>query len=164
MKNRIILAIASIFLFTGCSKTDNTHSNTNTIGMTDNGINIVMTSTSPASNENVVNVTLIKTGSSTALVLEGYNTSSSRMVNLYVKAYGSFTGKGTFTQTGSNGFENHLVEYFAGGQSYMIDHSEFNVNNSNDTYMDGTYTLYLTNDYGTKTVTGYFVANNPLIQ
>lgn len=164
MKNTIILAIASIFFFTGCSKTDNSNSRTNTIGMTDNGIDIVMTSTSPASNQNVVNVTLIKTGSSTALVLEGYNTSSNRMIDLHVKSYGSYTGKGTFTQTGSNGSDNRLVEYFAGGETYTIDHSEFYVNNTNDTYLDGTYTLYLSNDNGAKTVTGYFVAHNPTIE
>ena len=161
-KSLFIITICSI-LFSACSKTDNSHSNTNTVGITDNGMDLVMTSTDPASTENNVTVTLIKTGSSSALVLDAYNTSSARQYSLHVKSYGTFAATGTFTQTG-NTPDNYLYEYFANGQNYTIDHSDFYITNTSDTYVTGTFALYLKNINGTKTVTGYFTANRPIIQ
>jgi hypothetical protein len=157
-----VITICSV-LFSACSKTDNSHSSTNTIGITDNGMALVMTSTAPASNENTVDVTLIKTASSTALVLSASNSSSNRQYELHLKAYGAYTGTGQFSQNGNNG-DNQLHEFFSGGQNYTIDHSDVFVNNTNDTYITGTFTLYLSNSNGTKTVTGYFTANRPVIQ
>ncbi len=160
-KSLFIITICSI-LFSACSKTDNSSSNTNTIGITDNGMALVMTSTEPTSNENTVNVTLIKTGSSTALVLDASNSSSARQYSLHLKAFGSYTGTGTYTQ--SAGVTDYLNEYFSGGQNYIIDHADVYITNNNDKYISGTFALYLKNTNGTKTVTGYITANRPVIQ
>ena len=161
-KSFFILTVCSL-LFAACSKTDNTNSNTNTVGITDNGMTLAMTSSYPVSNENTVDVTLIRTGSSTALVLNASNNSTHRQFELHLKAYGAYTGNGSFTQTGNNG-DNQLYEFYSGGQNYTIDHSDVYVTNTNDTYISGTFALYLSNSNGTKTVNGYFTANRPTVQ
>ena len=122
-----------------------------------------MTSTEPPSTDNVVNVILVKSASSTALILAAYNTTNAKQFDLHLKAYGDKTGAGTFKQSGNNG-ENTFNEYYSGGQSWVIDHSDLFVTNNNDAYLSGNFALYLKNASGSKVVNGYFVGNRVVVQ
>ena len=164
MKKILALLCLCTLLFSSCAKNDNNYSNINTVSILDNGMDLSLNATNPASNENHVEVTLIKTASSSALILNVYNTSSARQFDLHLKTYGSYKANGTYIQNGSNNSENHLYEYFSGGRNYEIYYSELYLTNTNDTYLSGTFNLYLRDDTGNlKTVTGTFSAYSPYI-
>ena len=164
MKRTLFALVVCTTLFSACSKTDNSNSKPNTITLHDNGANYTMTSTSPASSEDVVNVTLEKSSGSSQLIISAYNTSSNKQFSLQLNAFGSYTGIGQFNESLSNTPSDMLTEYFQNGQTYQIDSASINVSASTSTYIAGTYTLFLSNAKGTNSVYGSFSANNPVIE
>ncbi len=164
MKKSIFVLLISSVLFAACSKTDNSSSYPNTITINDNGIDYTMKSTFPSSSEDNVNVTLLKTSSSSALIINAFNTSSNKQFSLNFKAYGSYTGIGHFAQSNTHNSDNQLVEYFVNGQTYNLDSTSVNVTTSNDNYIDGTFNLWLSNSKGTRMIWGAFSAHHPTIQ
>ena len=163
MKNILIALVIGSVLFTACSKTDNSGSSVNTVSITDNGYNYIMASTNPASTANTVDLTMIKTSSSTALLINAVNPTTGRQFELHLKAYGSYTGLGLFTTSGISS-QNQFIEYFAGGHTYNVDSSAIYVSSASTAFVSGTFTLWLTNTLGNKVMTGYFTANNPTFQ
>ncbi len=164
MKKPIYIALICGLFISSCTKTDNSNSFPNTLTILDDGYDLTMKSTSPVSSEDVVTVTMQKTSSSSQLIINAFNTSSHKQYSMNLNAYGSYLGKGLFTQSGTNTPGNQLVEYFQNGQTYSIDSAAVQVDANGYNYIGGTFTMYLSNTNGSKRVTGAFSSYSPIFE
>ncbi len=163
MKKFLLAVGVASTMLASCSKSDFSQSKPSTLMLHDFGGYYTMRATSPASNNDVVNISLHKTTSSSIITLEGYNTTEARQFSLNLSAYGPYWGYGTFVYSSTTGPAAQLSEYFNGERHYTVDSAVIIVNESTDTHIAGTYNMWVHDSKGATQTGGNFDTYNPII-
>jgi len=177
MKKLTIILGAIACLSVGCSQnntpTPNNNNNTNntstsdlnTITITDNGTSYTVKGTwpRPTTNDNGVDVEVVKGTQYSAMLVAMVGTGFDFNLN-FSGLTGPTTGVGTFTGSGDNILTGSYTEGFSGGQNYSIDSINMNVTTCSSSKVEATFTMWLENTGGNKTVTGTINANKPIVQ
>jgi hypothetical protein len=109
------------------------------------------------------------------LVVQKYSNNSIFQINTYLNTFKDFyleliasegpvSGIGTFViRKDSHSAGCSFIEKFNGGLTYKIDTGVITTTSCSSSNVSGTYTLWLSNSSGNKTVTGSFNCNQPSI-
>ncbi len=163
---KYIIAV-SLLTIAACTKpssnTTNTTSSANKVTVTDNGT--VYTDSgvgtlSPTQPYVLLSVQKFSTGS--VLSISTITTSLPFYLGITAEN-GPASGIGSYVIY-RNTTAGQYIENFNGGQSYTVDTAVFTTTTCGSSNVSGTFTMWLSNTSGSKTVTGSFNCNQPSIQ
>lgn len=168
---KYIIAV-SLLTIAACTKPSNNSNNTTNNNTTTSANKVTVTDNGTAYADTGVG-TLSPTQPYVLLTVQKFSTGSVLSISTITTSLPFYLGitaeNGPASGIGSyviyrNTTAGQYIENFNGGQSYTVDTAVFTTTTCGSSNVSGTFTMWLSNTSGSKTVTGNFNCNQPTIQ